>query len=342
MISVGIDPGTASYDIVAIEDGEIVHSSSIPSGKVRRDPDVIVRTLEKIGADVGAGLSGYGLPVKPFSEIDDVDVFFMTLNPEMNSTMGLRMVIDAVRDSSTPFYTIPGVIHLPTVPVWRKMNRIDMGTADKVSSTFYAVSMLQESIEMEKMNFVLAEIGYGFTAFISVRRGRIVDGIGGSSGFPGYTSIGALDAELAYLIGSFPKSLIFSGGVKNFCEEWDLTNEFEILSEFVLKGIRAAEVSVERAEFCVLCGRYARRVERRVEEEYETVILEPTSSAVGAAMIANGIAGGDFKDLLEYMRIGEAKGTVFDYLTSEVFNLLHQSVRGGQNPESSESAKQNR
>ena len=52
---------------------------------------------------------------------------------------GLRSLARALAASGLPVVFTPGVVHLPTVPAYRKVNRIDMGTADKVCATALAV-----------------------------------------------------------------------------------------------------------------------------------------------------------------------------------------------------------
>ncbi len=332
MISAGIDPGTGSYDVVALEEGRVVYRKSIPTETVRTEPERVVEAILESGAEIAAGLSGYGFPVKPFSELDEVDVMLMTLNFESEKAIGMRKLISVIKERGVNLFTIPAVIHLPTVPPWRKMNRIDLGTADKLCSAVLAVAKLSEEEEITKLNFVLAEVGEGFNAFIAVRNGRIVDGMGGSCSFPGYSSMGAMDAELAYIIGEFPKKLIFSGGVRSFAEEWKL-NESEtlnILSEFVLKGLRAMEVSVD-ADFYILSGRFAPDVLRKIRSEGKEVKLlgglGVKQSAQGAAIIANAIGGGEYREIVDYMKILEAKGTVLDYITKDVMEFVRRGLK---------------
>ncbi len=325
MIAAGVDAGTKSYGIVAIEGGRVIYSAEVESEEVRKDPGIIAEELRNCDADVAAGLSGYGLPTKKFSELDDVDIFFMTLNLDERSSIGLRKIISSLKNEN--FYTIPGVVHLPTVPEWRKMNRIDMGTSDKVCSAVLAVFQLSKDTQPAEQTFLLAEVGYGFTAVLAVKNGWIVDGIGGSSGFPGYASLGSLDGEVAYLIGDFPKEFLFGGGVRDFVKERG-GDEIEILAEFVLKGLKAVEVSVGKAEICVLSGRFASRLERRIKRHYDVVLLEGfgrgKGAAQGAAIIANAIAGGEFRSLIEHMRILEASGTAFSYLTEHVMAYIRR------------------
>ena len=49
---------------------------------------------------------------------------------------------------------------------------------------------------------VLLELGGAFTAALAIDGGQIVDGFGGSSGPLGARAAGALDGELAYLLGA--------------------------------------------------------------------------------------------------------------------------------------------
>lgn len=333
MIAAGIDPGTGSYDVVALEDGKVAYRASLPTEAVRRNPEELILALEDSGAEIIAGLSGYGLPVKKFSELDEVDVFLMTLNFDRERAIGLRNLVEMIRNRNILLYTIPAVIHLPTVPSWRKMNKIDLGTADKLCSAVLAVTRLSEDEEITRLNFILAEVGEGFNAFIAVKNGRIVDGMGGTTSFPGYTSIGALDAELAYLIGEFPKSMIFSGGVKSFAREWKLNESetLDVLAEYVMKGLRAMEVSVN-PDFYVLSGKFAGDLLRRIKDRSgrEVMLLRGfgrgKQSAQGAAVIANAIAGGEYREVVEYMRILEAKGTVLDYITSDIMEYLRRGM----------------
>ncbi len=327
MTVAGIDAGTTSYDIVAIDDGNVVYEESLRTEKVRKDPYLLIDAIERCDAKIAAGLSGYGLPIKKFSELDEVDIFLMTLNFEQERSLGLRKIIEIARERNLELYTIPGVIHLPTVPDWRKINKIDMGTTDKLCSAVLAVYQLSNDVPLEKQNFVMAEVGY-FNAFIGIRGGRVVDGIGGSSGFPSFGSIGALDSELAYLIGDFPKEMIFCGGIKSFVE--GKYPEKEILAEFVLKGLRAVEVSVGKADVCVLSGRFAKDVKKLVKEYYDVVILKGfgigKQSAQGAAIIADAINGGKFRSLVDHMKIFEARGTVLDYITKDILKFLRRGM----------------
>lgn len=322
--AVGVDAGTKTYEIFAIRNGEFF-AESFDSSLIREDPNLLLEAIESYEADVYAGLSGYGLPIKKFSNLTNEDILLMTLNLDTEKSIGLRSVIDAIRRKNLNFYTIPGVIHLPTVPDWRKFNKIDLGTSDKLCSAVLAVTQLLDEIEIEKQNFILAEVGYGFSSFIAVKNGKIVDGIGGSSGFPGYSSMGSIDAEVAYLIGSFPKRLIFTGGVKSFVEEYG-GDTIELIGEFVLKGLRAIEVSVGKADVCFLSGKFAKDLEDLVADKYETRILTGfgigKQSSQGAGVIANAIGGGEFERIAKHMELFSAKGTVVDYLSPELKRIV--------------------
>ncbi len=334
MAVVGIDAGTSSFEIVAMEGDRPLDRRTFPTSEVRKNPKIVLKVLEEVDAEIIAGLSGYGLPVKRFSELDDRDVALMTLNFD-ETLMGVRRIIDIIRKSDLGgrTWTIPGIIHLPTVPEHRKLNRIDMGTSDKLCSVALAMYQFsKEGIPFERQNFVLVEAGYGFNAFVAVKGGKIVDGIGGTTGFPSFSSLGALDGELAYLLGDFPKSMLFCGGIRSLLKEKGIEVErmedlpdfaVEWMCEFVVKGIRAVGVSLKDYEV-VVSGRFFDIFLKDFVDfsGIKAVKLEGfgfgKQSAEGAAIIADGLAEGKFVNIVDWLEIKKAKGTVLDYLTSDV------------------------
>ena len=88
-----------------------------------------------------------------------------------------------------------------------------MGTADKVCAVALAIREQADArgvAPVQDVSFILLELGGAFTAAIAVDGGRIVDGVGGSSGPLGMRAAGALDGEVAFLAGSVTKSLVFT------------------------------------------------------------------------------------------------------------------------------------
>jgi predicted butyrate kinase (DUF1464 family) len=335
VIAAGIDAGSKSYEIVAMDDGVPFFRYVVETAKVRENPDLIFDAISKSNAEVIAGLSGYGLPVRKFTELTERDIFLMTLKREKNVSVGLRQLITLAKIKNLNIYTIPGVIHLTTVPEWRKINRIDMGTSDKLCSVALALHKLSTEMPYEDQDFVLVEAGYGFNAFIAVEKGKVVDGIGGTSGFPAYLSVGSIDAELAYLLSDFPKSMISSGGIKSYLKSKG--SKFEGMDEmpeeamnwmveFMMKGIRAVEVSIRNKGRIVVSGRFFsipefKKVFEEFAADYEVIELSE-KSAEGAAIIADGLADGMFKELIEHLEIKRARGTVLDYITPDIKKYL--------------------
>src|SRR5207302_9542888 len=99
-------------------------------------------------------------------------------------------------------------------PEHRKINRVDMGTADKVCVAGLAIAEQAERLArpLDEVSLVLLELGGAFTAVIAVAGGKIVDGAGGSAGPLGFRAAGALDGEVAFLAGSVSKAMLFTGG----------------------------------------------------------------------------------------------------------------------------------
>jgi predicted butyrate kinase (DUF1464 family) len=167
-----------------------------------------------------------------------------------------------------------------------------------------------------------------------------VDGVGGSGGPLGFRAAGALDGEVAYLAGEVPKALLFRGGAAAVAG-WDETTASperlahpatpeervarEALVEGVVKTAAALATTVPSPKEFVLSGRLAHieplahAIGQRLDAFAPTRLLEgfahtAKQGAQGAALIADGLAGGSSRDLVERLAIREAKGSVLDHL----------------------------
>jgi predicted butyrate kinase (DUF1464 family) len=338
---IGIDPGTGSFDFFGRDGEKVILDTSVPVPEVAQNPGVLIDTVSSVfPLDMVVGPSGYGLPVTPIKDITERDLTLMV--PDDKSIPlydGIRMVIRLMKTKGFPVYFTPGVIHLPTVPLYRKANKMDMGTADKVCCVALAIKDQAElyRIDYSQTSFILAEIGYAFNAVIGVDGGRIVDGFGGTSGGPGFITLGSMDSELAVRLGKFPGVVLFSGGAKDVSGKADLTPEelakkhdeysesWNMLLESITKGVAAMTVSVAGPREILLSGRLSgipelagaltlklaqfgkvRKVGRQAKVAKE--------AAEGAYIIGEGLLGGKYKGIVDCLKLRGAMGTMHDYI----------------------------
>lgn len=320
---VGIDPGTYGLDLVGLDDGAVFLERSFPEP----DADAVVEALRAAGPlDLVAGPSGYGLPLVPIEDVGERELRLMLLPSGGDSPLGgLRTLVNRLREARFPVVFLPGVIHLPSVPPHRKVNRIDMGTADKVCVAAAAVDEQSRTrnIEWSETSFVLVELGGAFTAVLSVAGGAIVSGQGGSSGPLGYEACGALDAEVACLLGSVSKRTVFSGGFASIARQRPRLAPQAFL-EGVVKAVAGELALVPGAREILLSGRLSRIESFRdpltdaLADFGPVRVLSPRATvkeaAVGAALIADGLAGGRYAGLVEALGLREASGSVLDHL----------------------------
>ena len=328
----GIDPGTLSLDVCGLHDGRLVLDETWPTADLLRDPEPLLRALAEIGPiDLAVGPSGYGLPLRPAREVGDEDLRLAFLAPpgESGGIGGLRALTRQLDAAGIPLWFTPGVIHLDTVPPHRKLNRVDLGTADKVCATALAVSdqAARRGRAPGEVSLVLLELGGAFTAGVAVECGRIVDGIGGSSGPIGWRAAGALDGEVAFLAGEVTKAMLFGGGVDAvIARDASLaTTARDAYVEGAVRAVRQLCQSAPAADEIYLSGRLGS--EASVRDRIASALADvgqvlplagfaarAKQGAQGAALLADGLAGGARRDLVEALRIREAKGTVLDHL----------------------------
>ena len=338
---IGIDPGTATWDFVVLEDGKFAEELTIPTEVVKKNPGEIIEFIKNFNPGFVAAPSGYGLPLKKISDLDDGDLFRVNLKKSkitdkgnvVKSDVGLTKVLKLLIENKIPGCIVPGVKHLPTVPDYRKINKIDMGTPDKVCSAALAVSKYKN---YGNASFILAEIGSAFNAFIAVEKGKIIDGIGGTLASSGMMSSGRMDGEIAYLLGGFEKEVLFRGGVMDIDETGKDKDNYFI--EGILKDI-AQLSAVTDSKTVILSGRmskdseFVNNLKNKFKDSeffsnFEIKKLKGVSdsaksshAAQGAALIADGLSGGKYKNLAEHLELKNAVGSVFDYIYIKNFSV---------------------
>jgi predicted butyrate kinase (DUF1464 family) len=343
LLCLGLDPGTISIDLCAIDDGRLVVDESLPTRSALADPDGFVAGIARLGPfHCVVGPSGYGLPLTAGADLSEQAVRLALLSAagQEGGIGGLGGLLRALARSSLPVMFTPGVVHLPTVPAHRKLNRVDLGTADKVCAAALAIDdqARRRRIPLNDTSFILLELGGAFTAAIGVADGRIVDGIGGSSGPIGAQASGALDAEVAVLAGQVTKHMVFSGGVADVCG--DAVSDIEAVAhptttranmawhalvEGACKAVAALRVTVPSPTEVVLSGRLARSavvtrvLSDRLANVAPVVRLDgfartAKQAAQGAALVADGLAGGRHAPLIDLLGLRAASGSALDWL----------------------------
>ena len=368
--AIGIDPGTKSMDLFGFDDetGEVIIDRAIPRVEVTKNPQIVLDAIRELGRgiDVIVGPSGYGLPMVKAAEAADAEINAATFITQADvarrlNIVGLRELMFLMKRSNLNVWFPPGVIHLPTVPEYRKINRIDMGTADKV---FTAVSGIKDqaekyAIDYSETSFIILEIGFGYTAAMGIENGKIVDGVGGTTGGIGYMGMGGMDGELAYALANtiedFSKIMLFDGGaaaianinpqqiaIEDFIsharDSEQMKLAYSAMLESIIKDTYLILSSVRKPKELLLSGRFT-RIDPFVQEV--TSVLqdhlnelginagirtltrtggEVKEAAEGSAVIANGIAGGKYENLIENMELRRSSGGVFShiYMNKEV------------------------
>lgn len=297
MIFAGVDPGSRTYEFAFVDEmGRIIKFFSVPTELVSKASSTLVKAISDLRPNGVALPSGHGLPFKRISEITNKDIFLMTLKdpgvdgPLRNFIISAKLLHNA--------FTVPGVIELKSVDENKKINLIDMGTADKVASAFFYRTMYD--------SFVLVEVGSSFSSFLVVIDGKVVDGLGGSI-IPGVNSAGFLDGEVAYLLCKYSKinkDTIYTRG--NWARGLKL---LQILSEWY-----SAQYKIP----IIISGNKKWEVPFGIKHNFKF-----KESSVGSAYIANALFGGIFRNYVNFL---ESAGTPIDYVRlkgwEEIISLI--------------------
>jgi predicted butyrate kinase (DUF1464 family) len=337
----GIDPGTVSFDLCLLDGDKVTFEDSIPSSVVAERPEELAEKCMRLRPEAIIAPSGYGLPNRHFSELSQREMFELTLVREGENVPvldGMKKFFSIVKEGAQDILFVPGIIQLPTVPRWRKFNKIDMGTADKMCIGALSVETVsrKKGVSYAEVNHIVVELGGGYNCALAIEKGRIINGIGGTLfPGPGFINAGAMDGEVAYLLGGFEKTLLFQGGASYLADKrgasiGDFTQEsypdaFNAFVEGIAFAVCSQQALLDSHEI-YLSGRLTgyeniyRPLRLRLEKLGYTTSLLPTLSdkskaaAQGYAVVGNGLYGGCYRPLVKHMMIDKAEGSVIDHV----------------------------
>jgi predicted butyrate kinase (DUF1464 family) len=335
---VGSDPGTSSLDLLLLGDGVVIDQVRLLPAQLRDDSEILARLLNHWRPiDLVAAPSGYGLPLvrgEAFCE-DHLEQMSLVRPDERgreSGIVGFRAWVRAFVRSGASLVFLPGGLHLPTIPAHRKVGAVDFGTADKVAVAALALWFDASAAGgWERSRFAVVEIGSAFSAILVVDHGGLVDASAGTRGPIGLRSGGGWDGEVAYWRSPLTKDDLFHGGLADLGPLGP-----DAVRESLIKhvaGLRA----VTPFERIYLSGRGLEQPEiaRLVADalaRFGRVSPLPwlpgawvKHAAQGAAILADGLAGGRYARVAESLQVSAASGSVWDALRGSPGSLEIQA-----------------
>jgi len=354
---VGIDPGTKSMDVCGLQNGEVYYEKTVDTMEVAENPDKLINTIKETGEpDLIAAPSGYGVEPTNLNEIPQKNLEewyynYILLTEKVfierarkNGVFGAELYhamtesIKQMRELESEIIFIPGVINLPTIPKHKKVNKIDMGTADKLAVTTLGIHTTKQKngIDYGDVDCLVLEMGFGYNSLIKVRGGKVVDGLGGTTmPGPGFLTASSLDLEVVQLGKIWDKQDVFKGGVQTISgvetprelmeklDEPEVKLGFDAMIDGIVKGVKSLKT---KDELVLLSGRLKNHPEitDELQDRLKNVSLREMDGLPGAettkktaqgyAVVADGYLGGEHSDLVNHMEMKKAGGTCIDYL----------------------------
>jgi predicted butyrate kinase (DUF1464 family) len=322
---VGTDPGTSSLDLLLLEGGRVVDQRRFEPG----GPDAESRELETVLSawaplDLVAGPSGYGLPLvrgRPPTE-DEIDQMSLVRPDQRGQRAGItgfRSWVRALARTGLPLVFLPGGFHLPTIPDHRKVNTVDLGTADKVAVAALALCFdARDHGGPDHSTFAVVEIGTAFTAVLVVQNGRLVDASAGTRGPIGLRSGGAWDGELAYWRCPLSKQDLFRGGLEDLgplgpdAFRESLTRHVAALQSITpFDRLYLSGEALKRSDIASLADQALSR--------FGTLTPLPSlpgawvkHAAQGSALLADALSGGPFAPVAAALELQSARGSIWE------------------------------
>ena len=316
MLSLGVDYEAGRWKLAAWNEDRAVDLLDFESEAGVGDP-----VEDMLAAHPAAPIvlpSGFGVPVTRAGELMDRDIAELTLRREAHRTDPLGQFLAEARRRPMRAFCIPAVRSLPSIPLHRKLNRIDLGTADVVCAAAWAIHCLaREERAYTASNFLLLHLGAATRALIAIQEGRIVDGIGRSDEGMGAASRADTNGLMASLGRGVGRSRD-AGEVKSIEARlrearsqafWE-TLEKESASLLAFHGLSRVIVTGPGYPKAI------QAIGARLPVEPLPTLVDGYEAALGAALIAAGLTGGPTTELVECLGLRQARERVLDWVLS--------------------------
>jgi hypothetical protein len=255
--------------------------------------------------------SGLGVPVTRAADLMDRDIAEIALDLDARAADDLGALLAEARRRALRAFCIPAVKLLPSVPIHRKVDRLDLGHAGALCAAAWTLhAETAQGSEPATCNRVLVHASRAGTCLLAIRGGRIVDGTGYLPLAAGRISSERLEALLrrsAVAASWRPRN-------RTPCPPGTLVEaEGERLAQAAL-GL----LGLHDLPHAVVIGDRREEVERllggRVPLVSSPAVGDGFEAALGAAVIAAGLTGGPTAGLVQHLGVREARERALDWL----------------------------
>ena len=252
--------------------------------------------------------SGFGIPVTRARDLLDRDIREIALESLPAGPESLGNFLGEARRRIPWAFCIPAVKLLPTLPLHRKRNRFDLGTADMLCIAAWLFHSLERTgRDGAALAFLLINVGPAGRALLAVQAGRITDGIGRTTPGLGRPTLNDAQTRLA------------ARGFELRCTRESRRHEEEPLAfwEGMAKESHAL-LAYHGLSEVFITGEWHREAAAALRPRIPCADLpipgEGYESALGAAVLAAGLTGAPTAWIVERLGLRETRERVPDWI----------------------------